>query len=150
MDMNKLLTLLTLIFVSGCAAKREEPVPSLSDKGILVEIDGWLSARERAEATKTHATGEHPAAQAEMDRREAALKGMLQKDEGAVQSVFSTYPSRLDREKEEIVQRMNRTQIVGRSLTPDEMKFLEETGPRQLEEIEVRRSGVKDLMLRIQ
>ncbi len=126
---------LVLVLAAGCASKEKAPGPSVSPAKVRAEVDGWLKAHAQAEATKTHASGEHPAAQAEMDRRELTLRDMMQRDEVVVNRVFSEVHLRFQKEREEIIQRRNRIQIVGRTLTPEEKKFVGETAPRLLETI---------------
>ncbi len=146
MMMRKMTILLALVLVSGCGSYEEAPAPSVSAEEARAEVDGWLSAHARAEATKTHATGEHPVAQAEMARRELALRDMKQRDAATVKEVFSSFHAALDREKEEITQRKNRLQVVGRTLTPEERKYIAETAPRLLDGIKVREGAFHALL----
>ncbi len=148
--MKPILAILALALVSGCASKQEAPAPALSSKEVKAEVDGWLEARARAEATKTHASGEHPAAQAEMDRRELALRDMNRRDSKRVEKAFREFQAGLDREKDEITQKMNRIRIQGRTLTPGEKKYVDETGPRLLEEIQVRKDAFATLLKALQ
>ena len=143
--MKQTLVLLAFALVSGCGSQDEKPDPAIEPWMVGAEVDGWLSAYARAEATKTHASGEHPAAEAEMSRRELALLDMFQRQEDEVNKVFSKYLAGCDREKEQIIQKRNQIQVVGRTLTPEEKKFVDETGPRILEEISARARALRVL-----
>ena len=144
--MKNTLVLLAVAVVSGCGSQGEKSAPAIAPWVVGAEVDGWLSAYARAEATKTHATGEHPAAEAEMARRELALLDLSQRHPDEVTRVFSEYLAGCDTEKEQVIQKKNQFQVVGRTLTPEERKFVDETAPRIVEEISARDRALHVLM----
>ncbi len=157
--MKKTLSILALITLFGCTSKSEPGTPvsapiistsPVTAEEIKVEIVGWLGAYARAEATKTHASGEHPAAQAEMDRHELALGDMKKKDLPLVKKVVNGLHNQFHQEKEAVIQKRNQIQVVGRTLTPEEKKFVEVTAPMQLQEISERDNAFHAFMKFIQ
>ncbi len=61
--------MIPITLLAGCAgggAAKPEP--------LRAKVDRWLAAALRAHEVRTHATGEHPAARAEMARVEADLR----------------------------------------------------------------------------
>ena len=144
--MRQTLILLALVFVSGCGSQQEAPKTSISPAEVRAPLDAWLVAYAKAEATKTHASGEHPAAEADMDRWAIALRDMKQRNEDAVKEVFSEVQARLEREEEEIVRERNQIQVLGRALTREERKYVDETAPRLLKEISAREKALHVLL----
>jgi len=145
--MKKTLSILALVSLFGCTSKSEPGTPvsapvistsPVTAEAVQAEILGWLNAYVRAEATKTHASGEHPAAQAAMDRHELALGDMKKRDLPLVKKVVMELHNKFHHDKEAVIQKRNQLQVVGRTLTPEEKKFVEVTAPMQLQEISER------------
>ena len=157
--MKKTLSILALITLFGCTSKSEPgtPVsaPVISDSPVTAdevkaEILGWLNAYVKADATKTHASGERPAAQVAMDRHELALGNMKKKDLPLVKKVVMELHDRFHQDKAAVIQKQNELRVVGRTLTPEEAKFVEVTGPMQLQKITERDNAFHAFMNFIQ
>ena len=63
--MKKVITV--LVMMTGCATGPDRPA-------IEEAVSAYGGEAERAERTKTHASGEHPMALREMERRESQLR----------------------------------------------------------------------------
>ena len=60
------------------------------------------------------------------------------KDLPLVKKVVMELHNRFHYDKAAVIQKQNQLQVVGRTLTPEEKKFVEEIGPRKLKEISER------------
>lgn len=78
----RMMTLFALIAAAGCCCDEDED----DDNGAAIDLDATVKTYAeqalRADQTKTHATGEHPVAQAEMRRCAEALRDQCKTDEG--------------------------------------------------------------------
>ncbi len=74
--------IVAFLLVAGCAETKETAKPLPADS----EIDRWVTTYAdqalRADRTKTHASGEHPMAMAEMEKAEAALEELCDSHDG--------------------------------------------------------------------
>jgi hypothetical protein len=129
---------IALIAAVGCVRSEKTTGPDPSAVRGLLEI--YIEAAETAEATKTHATGEHPAAQAEMRRIESSLRTRCATEAGrkVVRAEIDARIFRLRGEAEGIEGRMNSLRVVGRGLTPEEQDWLERGAPAQIKALEFR------------
>ena len=152
--MKKAITFLLATFVVGCGAESpggKTSPPKVSKKSVTVpevkaEILGWLSAYVKAQVSKTHASGEYPAAQAEMSRHETNLLRMRKENAPLVEKVVKELHQRFHTDRAALQQKQNRLQVVGRELTPEEKEFVEVTAPKLLQQINARDYAFHEFM----
>lgn len=73
---------LSLLMIAGCSDTEEADESAGVDPGIDQWVATYAEQALRADRTKTHATGEHPVAKAEMDRSERALRDQCKTSAG--------------------------------------------------------------------
>jgi len=128
--------LLTLL--AGCAGGGgNAPAPG----ALRPKVDQWLAAALRAHDTRTHATGEHPAAQAEMRRIEAELRAA---DRAGVRGAVEEKRASLKARRGEVEGRRNSILVVGRAHTEEDRRELDRLA-REIERIDLSDRSLADL-----
>jgi len=110
------------VLLAGCAGGGGR---AAAPESARPKVDRWLAAALRAHGTRTHATGEHPAAQAEMRRIEEELRR-----EDRARAVAAVEEALVDVRdcRRECEGRRSSILVQGRGLSPEEQKEAERLG----------------------
>jgi hypothetical protein len=131
-----------ILLLLGCGGSDEQPdtTPKGPDKAKIHEhVMGYVESCEKADATKTHASGDHLMATQAADKHENELRSIVTAGHGdAVRSDIDTKRGECDKERERLEGKINTLKVVGRQLTPAEMKWLDEEAPREVRRQEFR------------
>ncbi len=128
-----------LVFLAGCAGGRGSAPPGES---LLAKVNLWLEAAARAHETRTHASGEHPAAAAEMAR----IEGELRKEDAArVREAVEELRTGMEALRREVEGRRNSILVAGRAHTPEDQLDLERHS-RAIERIDLSERLLRDLV----
>jgi erythromycin esterase-like protein len=136
--------------LAACTSGPAPAAPGGSNRARAL-LDDYARAAQRAEATKTHASGEHPRAVAAMQRAESDLAALCSTAEAKAQ-VSDELEGMLNQwrmEIEDLHQRRTHLQVVGRALTPEEIEWVETGAPREIEVLETRIGALQDLRGRL-
>ncbi len=137
-----------VLWVAGC--QNGEKKTTTDGAAIQAGVAGYVEASEKADATKTHASGDHLIASQEKDKHANELAEISRKGgKDAVLAEIRSARSRAQKEREAVQSKVNHLQVVGRGHSPDEKEWLQNGAPREIEKIEFRLATLNELEAQI-
>jgi hypothetical protein len=132
-----------LLLSAGCQyGKKATADPAEIRAGVV----GYVEASEKADATKTHASGDYLIANQAKDKHGNDLAEISRK--GGKEPVLVEIRSAREvaqKEREAVQQKVNHLQVVGRGHSPDEKEWLTNGAPQEIKKIEFRIASLDEL-----